>query len=119
MYESKKEEKSNQVKSVKKALLILEELSLAGELSVKELSARLSIDKATVHRLISTLRSCGYLNQNKSNRNYVNSMKIFAMGTKVMETTGLKQAARPFVEQLAQKTGETVNLSARAGSDVI
>lgn len=114
-----KEERSNQVKSVKKALLILEELSLAGQLSVKELSLRLSLDKATIHRLLSTLKDCGYVNQNKNNRNYANSMKIFAMGTRVMEKAGLKQAARPFVEELAEKTGETVNLSARSGGDVI
>lgn len=112
-------DKSNIVKSILKAFTIMEELDSAGELSLGDLSERLSMDKATVHRLISTIKYAGYVNQNQDNKKYSNSLKLLAMGNRVMEKTGLKHIARPFLEDLAEKTEETINLSIRVGSNVI
>lgn len=112
-------EKSNHVKSVLKAFAILEELDLAGELSLGDLSDRLSMDKATAHRLINTIKYAGYVNQNKDNKKYSNSFKLLAMGNKVMEKTGIKNIARPYIEMLAEKTGETVNLGVKVEDRII
>ena len=110
---------SNHVKSVLKAFSILEELDLAGESSIGELSLRLSMDKATVHRLASTLKYAGYVSQNMDNRKYSNSFKLLAMGNRVMERTGIKRIARPYLEELSKQTGETVNLGIKAGDRII
>jgi len=114
-----KEEKSNSVKSVAKAFLIMEELDKAGELSIGDLSERLHMDKATVHRLISTIKDAGYVNQNLDNKKYSNSFKLFAMGNRVMEKTGVKYISRPFMEELSEKTSETINLGVRIGNKII
>lgn len=119
MSEHESDEKSNSVKSVIKAFLIIEELDKAGELSIGDLSERLSMDKATVHRLINTIKDAGYVNQNLDNKKYFNSMKLLAMGNRVMEKTGIKHISRPFVAELAEKTGETINLGVRAGNQII
>lgn len=109
----------NHVKSVLKAFSILEELDSAGELSIGELSSRLSMDKATVHRLVSTLKYAGYVSQNKDNKKYSNSFKLLAMGNRVMEKTGIKRIARPYLDELSRLTGETVNLGIKAGDRII
>ncbi|MBR0596719.1 IclR family transcriptional regulator [Sinanaerobacter chloroacetimidivorans] len=119
MYGDLVKDKSNDVKSIRKAFLIMEELDMAGELSLGDLSERLSMDKATVHRLVTTMKNAGYINQNKENKKYSNSLKLLAMGNRVMEKTGLKHIARPYIEDLAEKSGETINLSVRVGSNVI
>jgi IclR family KDG regulon transcriptional repressor len=112
-------EKSNTVKSVLKAFAIIEELDKAGELSIGELSKRLSMDKSTVHRLINTIKEAGYVNQNEENRKYSNSLKLFAIGNKVVKSTGIKKIARPYLECLADKSGETINLGVRVGAKII
>lgn len=114
-----KEEKSNIVKSVMKALLIMEELDRAGKLSLGELSARLHMDKATVHRLVNTMKEAGYINQNPVSKEYTNSLKLLAMGSRAMQENGVEQTARPYVKELAEQTSETVNLGIMAGHEVI
>ncbi len=108
-------EKSNNVKSILKAFSILEELNSKSEMSIAEISEKLQMDKATVHRLINTIKEAGYIIQNPDNKKYSNSFKLFAMGSRVMERTGIKQIARPYIERLAEETGETVNLGVRIG----
>lgn len=112
------EEKSNSVKSVMKAFLIMEELDKSGEMSIGDLSERLRMDKATVHRLINTIKEAGYVDQNPDNKKYSNSLKLLAMGNRVMDKTGIKHISRTYIEELAEKTGETVNLGTRVGNKI-
>ena len=118
MLEREKDDKSNSVKSVMKAFLIMEELDKSGELSIGDLSERLRMDKATVHRLINTIKDAGYIIQNPDNKKYSNSLKLLAMGNRVMDKTGVKHISRPIVEELAEKTGETINLGVRVGNKI-
>lgn len=112
-------ENHNHVKSVLKAFLILEELDKKDEMSISELSDSLNMDKGTVHRLINTIKDAGYVIQNPVNKKYANSLKLFAMGSRVVEKTGLKQIARPYLEKLAKETKETANLGLRIDRSII
>lgn len=106
-------DRSNYIKSVIKALDILEILDKEKELGISELSEILDWDKSTVHRLISTLRLKGYVIQNANTQKYANSFKLFEMGNNVVEKLGLRRQAQPFLEELLTKTHETVNLAIR------
>lgn len=119
MSELKTDEKSNHVKSVAKAFMIMEELDRAGELSIGDLSERLLMDKATVHRLINTVKAAGFVNQNPQTKKYSNSLKLLAMGNHVMGKLGVKEIARPYMEELSTKTGETVNLGSIVDNRII
>ncbi len=119
MPEHETEGKSNSVKSVMKAFLIMEELDKSGELSIGELSERLLMDKATVHRLVTTIKDAGYVNQNQNSKKYSNSLKLLAMGNRVMDKTGIRHISRPYMEELAEKTGETINLGVRVENKII
>ncbi len=119
MAEQNADEKSNQVKSVVKAFLIMEELDRSGELSIGEMSERLDMDKATVHRLVNTVKASGFVVQNPDNKKYSNSLKLLAMGNRVMGKLGVKQIARPYMEELSEKTGETVNLGTVVDNRII
>ena len=119
MLNHKKSDNPNNVKSVIKAFLIMEELDKAGELSIGELSERLRMDKATVHRLINTIKNAGYVNQNLDSKKYSNSLKLLAMGNRVMDETGIKHISSPFLAELAERTGETINLGVRVGNKII
>lgn len=119
MSELKIDEKSNQVKSVAKAFMIMDELDRAGELSIGDLSERLLMDKATVHRLVNTVKAAGFVNQNPETKKYSNSLKLLAMGNHVMGKLGVKEIAKPYMEELSAKTGETVNLGSIVDNRII
>lgn len=112
-------ERSNFVKSVIKALDILEILDKKHELGISELSELLEWDKSTVHRIITTLKQKGYVIQNSANQKYANSIKLFEMGNNVVERLGLRRQAQPYLERLAGTTHETVNLAIIDGNHVI
>jgi len=99
------------VQSLVRALDIIELLDREGELGISEISNTLGLEKTTVHRLISTLKFKGYVAQNKSNQKYSNSFKLFEMGNNVVEGLGLRRQAQPFMEELAEKSHEAVNLA--------
>ena len=104
-------ERSNEVKSIVKALGILELLDKESELGIGEISERLDLDKSTVHRLVSTLKNAGYIIQNASNKKYSNSFKLFEMGNSVVEKLGLRRIAQPYLEQISRITNETTNIA--------
>lgn len=109
----------NYVKSILKAFQIIEELDKFGELSIGELSQMLSMDKATVHRLINTIKAAGYIVQNPCTRKYSNSIKLFTIGNRIIERTGLKEIARPYLEAVAEETKETINLSMHSDNQIV
>jgi IclR family KDG regulon transcriptional repressor len=109
----------NHVKSIQKAFLIIEELDKSGELSIGDISLQLGMNKATVHRILQTIKDAGFINQNRETKKYSNSFKLLAMGSRVMQKTGLKEIARPYVEVLADRTGETVNLGILTEGSII
>ncbi len=103
--------KDNHVQSVIRALEIIEFLNEKKEQGVTQIGEALDLDKSTVHRLVSTLRYKGYVNQNPVTQKYSNSFKLFEMGTIEIDRLGLIRRANPYLEHLASKTRETVNLA--------
>ncbi len=98
------------VHSVEKALTILETLSRVEEMGVSELSRELGLGKATVYRLLTTLRLHGYVEQTASEK-YKLNFKLFEIGNRVVNKIGIRKTAHPYLEQMAAVTKETVNLA--------
>lgn len=111
--------RDNLVKSVIKALDIMELLNCEGELGISEMADKLKWDKSTVYRLVATLREKGYVTQNPASQKYSNSMKLFEMGNSVVERLGFRRKCQPYLEELAVLTKETVNLAIQDGKEII
>ena len=97
-------ERTGLVQSIERAFSIIEALKEHQELGIAELSAQLSLDRSTVHRLLATLRVLGYVNQNRENFKYSNSLKFFDIGHSVVRSLGLGRIAMPFMKALAEET---------------
>jgi len=107
------------LQSVVRTFAVLELLDEYGELGITEISEILSLDKSTVFRIISTLKSLGYVTQNPSNSKYSNGYKLFEMGSNVARKTGLPKLAYPYMLELSKITGEAVNLAVRDGTKAL
>jgi DNA-binding IclR family transcriptional regulator len=103
-------EKSNYViQSVSHALDVLEAFRDSdGELGVTELSKRLKLHKNNVFRLLATLESRGYVEQNRATENYRLGLGCLRLGRAYSEHMGLLHQSRPIMDAIIGETNETV-----------
>jgi DNA-binding IclR family transcriptional regulator len=99
------------INSIVKTFKIMESLVSRSEWDLAELTNQTGIQKTTVHRMLLTLQSLGYVEQNPKNKRYSGSIKIFELGCKVISHLDYIKVARQHLIELAEKTKETVNLS--------
>jgi IclR family KDG regulon transcriptional repressor len=108
------------IQSVERAADILELfLGSESELSVKEISDRLSISKSTVHGLIKTLEHRGYLQQNQDNLKYKLGLKLFELGHHIGNQLDMAKIAHPIIKDLVDELKETVHLVVRQQDELI
>src|SRR5689334_23484480 len=107
-------EKANYViQSVAHSLDVLEQFAdpAAAELGVTDLSKRLKLHKNNVFRLLATLESRGYIEQNKSTENYRLGIRCLQLGQTFVQQMGLLRQARPIMDEVVKSCQETVYLS--------
>lgn len=98
------------VKSLEKALLILELLIDEGRnLSLTEICNRLGYGKGTAHRILRTLRDKKFVKQYPETRLYGLGSRTLSIGTPDKKENFLRKAMVPFLRELHLKCGETVN----------
>ncbi|MHC6179320.1 IclR family transcriptional regulator [Clostridium sp. JNZ X4-2] len=107
------------INSLIKSMKILEYLLENGEMSILELSNTSNIGKSTVHRILGTFKSIGYVDQNVENSKYYATLKIFELGNKVVNRIPLKKIVRPYIEELYEKCHETVNFAVIDKNEII
>jgi DNA-binding IclR family transcriptional regulator len=114
-------EKSNYIiQSVSHSLDVLEQFSGdAEELGVTELSKRLKLHKNNVFRLLATLESRGYIEQNRATENYRLGIRCLQLGQSYVQHMGLLRQARPIMTDLVRQVRETTYVAVlRRGSVV-
>jgi IclR family transcriptional regulator, KDG regulon repressor len=101
-------EKTNYViQSVAHALDVLEQFyGELDELGVTELSKRLKLHKNNVFRLLATLESRGYIEQNKATENYRLGIRCLQLGQTYVNQMGLLRQARPILEEVSRQSRE-------------
>jgi len=109
----------NKVQSLDRALEILKLLGTEPEMRVTDLARRLEVHKSTVFRLLSTLEEHGLVEQNPSTEKYRLGFGLVRLAGSVVAEVDLARASRPVLEELALRTGETVNLAILQGSQVV
>ncbi len=108
------------IQSVSRALDILEAFTIGQEeLGVTELSRKLKLHKNNVFRLLATLETRGYVEQDRDSGNYRLGMKTFEVASVFLHHLGLAKQARPSLAQLAAETGETAYLAVLEGPTVL
>lgn len=108
------------IQSVSRGLDILEAFGVGQEeLGVTELSRRLKLHKNNVFRLLATLETRGYVEQDRTTGNYRLGIKTFEVGRVFLHHLGLAKQAHPVLEQLALETGETAYLGVMEGPSVV
>lgn len=112
--------KNERIKSIDKVLDLLEFLSAnEQETGITEISKKLHMGLSTVHRILTTLKSRGYVIQNKQTTKYRLGIRLFELGYAVQNIKHLVEITKLYLAQLSESTNETANLAILEGKEVI
>ncbi len=114
----KKLAKTNQ--SVEKTLQIIEIMAESREpLRLQDIALKVEMPASTVLRLINTLVSCGYANQDSITLRYSLSLKFMLIGGLVSSQTSIRDLAHPYLLELSKKCKESVCLAIEQDMEVV
>lgn len=105
------------VQTVQRALGLLEHLASAGgEASLTDMAQACGLAIPTAHRLVRTLATAGYVSRLPAGR--------FQLGPTLIRlgraaTTGWSATVQPYLDTLAEQTGETASLATLDGCHVV
>jgi len=106
------QKKSAHAPAVDRALDIIELLAVCEKgLPLSEILAKLTIPRQSLIRILNTLCSRGIIDKTGQRGFYRLGMKLLYLGNRLQDNIRLRSVARPFMEELAEKTHKTVELS--------
>lgn len=88
------------------------------ERSVSEVASLLGVPKSTAHALLRTMCEIGLLRRT-ADRRYRLGSRILALSSTLLATTQYRVEARPVMEELVSRFGETVHLATMEGDRVL
>jgi IclR family KDG regulon transcriptional repressor len=108
------------IASVQRALDILDLFNNGHvELGNTEIAKLLDLPIGTASGLIYTLKANHYLDQNPANRKYRLGLKLAERAAVLLDQLDLRKVAAPYLEEIRDWCGESVNLAVRDGDEVV
>jgi len=107
----------SQVRSIRRAVQILETLGRNPSLSVAELCRFLRVPKSSIYEIISTLAADGLIE--KDGGSYRLGARLVELARPARQDRELTRAARPAIEKLRDELDETVQLTVRDGDEIL
>jgi DNA-binding IclR family transcriptional regulator len=89
-----------------KAMDVLDALGEVAPIGVLELSRHLGMDKSSVSRILTTLKTRDYVIA-RENGQYDIGLRVFELGQTLQERMPVRSVLIPHVEKIAHETGET------------
>lgn len=107
--------------SVDRALRLLKLVAKAPHegFRLADLAAACDLDRATAHRLLSSLAANGLVEQDVASRRYTLGLEFFSLAAAASNRYDLGEVAHDALVRLAEETGDSVFFSLRAGNDSI
>ncbi|HEY65165.1 MAG TPA: IclR family transcriptional regulator [Caldilineae bacterium] len=88
-------------------------------LGVSEISEKLGLNKSRVFRILNTLERHGFVEQDSETKQYRLGIRLMAFGAAVRRQLNIVQAADPILDELAERSGETVFLGVVDGREAV
>lgn len=104
-------DRSRLVSSVLHAFAVLDCLAAEEPLGPSELARRTGLGKSTVHSLLATLESLGAVRPDVNQGRFRLGLRLFELGTRVLEAQDPLHEAKGQLALLANETGETALLA--------
>jgi IclR family KDG regulon transcriptional repressor len=110
----------SEIQSLARGLKILDLLSQSQDgISITELAETLGVDKGSASRLVSTLAHYGYAEKDEDTRRFHLGSQVVSLSRSVLTRLPLREAAKPYLRQLMEQTGECAHLAIPAQGKVM
>ncbi len=87
-------------------------------LGIADIADELGMSRSTTHRYVITLLALGYLEQGAS-RKYRLGLRVTDLGMSALNSTGLREHAQPYLEELRQRTSYSIGLAVLDGPEIL
>ncbi|MEM6389612.1 MAG: HTH-type transcriptional regulator BhcR [Pseudomonadota bacterium] len=109
----------NTVKSLDRAMAILDDLSQHQGRGLSEIADGLGQSAATVYRVLVTLEARSIVEFDPVEQLWWIGPQAFVIGARFLRRTAMLDRARPILRALMMETGETANLGVARGAEVL
>lgn len=99
------------VKSLQKAMEVLECFAQKQPLGVTEISEKLGLYKSNVHNILTTFTALGYLSQDAETGKFRLGVSIMSLSRAFREGLDITRIAVPYMSEIANTAGELVYLT--------
>jgi IclR family KDG regulon transcriptional repressor len=104
-----------EIKSLARGLKILDLLGQSPDgISITKLAETLAVDKGSASRLVATLARYGYAEKDEVTRRFQLGPQVVNLSRSVLTRLPLREAAKPYLRQLMERTGECAHLAIAA-----
>jgi IclR family acetate operon transcriptional repressor len=108
------------VQSIERAFGILTQIARNPDgISLAELSKSVGLHTSTTFHIVRTMTDIGAVRQDRGTKRYHLGRLVFALAASSSREIDLVATATPFIERLAQDTGESSHLGLRSGDKVV
>lgn len=105
--------------SLQKGLAILECFTPQRPiLGIQDMASELGLSPSTTHRYAITLVALGYLEQGASSK-YRLGLRVTDLGMSALSSTGLRENAHPYLDELRQRSSYTASLGVLDGTEIL
>lgn len=99
------------IKVLEKSFLILDLLQKnVSPTSITDISKKLSIYPSTIYRILCTLKSGGFVEQDPKTQKYLLGMRLVEFGSSKLNNMNLTKEIGPYLKELKEKFNETAHL---------
>jgi IclR family KDG regulon transcriptional repressor len=107
------------VKSADRVMSVLDLVAASGSLSFTAIVERLGLPKSSAHALLRTMEDRGYLTLDPEAKEYRLGSRIWELAQTQHGIEDLRTVMKPLMDELMERTGETVQLARLEGTDAV
>lgn len=107
------------VKSLHKAIDVLNCFTEKPSLGVTEISEKLGLYKSNVHNILTTFKAINYLEQDEESGKYRLGIAVFSLCRALGDNFTITKIAMPYMQELANMTNERVYLGIPVDDEVV
>jgi DNA-binding IclR family transcriptional regulator len=110
---------TRRIGAAQRAISVLDVLADGGELGTNEIARRTGMTPSTVSRQLGTLAASGLVERVSTTGRYRLGLRIVDLANALLARLDVRTVARPHLEDLVRRTGETATLSVPGEQDAI
>ncbi len=107
------------MKTLVRFFSIINVLEETHEARLKEIAERLSLDRSTVYRFLSTGRKHGYIQKDEKTNRYRLGYRFLILSATISKRLDIRNIAHQHLVELEEYTGETIHLTTFDGKNVV